>query len=75
MLNAFGDELTRTFGLTLRGKFAGARRVSPVYVAPPAPLPAPAMQTCPDGSVIDATAVCPPLPAPVVQPVVTPERG
>ena len=65
----------RTFGLTLRGKFAGARRVSPVYVAPPAPLPAPAMQTCPDGSVIDATAVCPPLPAPVVQPVVTPERG
>ena len=45
--------------------------VAPVVVAPPAPEPAPATQTCYDGSVILATDVCPqpPMPAPA------PERG
>ncbi|QNN64750.1 TonB-dependent receptor [Sphingomonas rhizophila] len=52
----------RTFGLTIRGKWAGGRAAPPVYVAPPAPPPAappPAAQTCADGSVILATEVCP----------------
>ena len=31
---------------------------------PPPPPPPPATQTCPDGSVIDATATCPPPPPP-----------
>jgi iron complex outermembrane receptor protein len=67
----------RTYGLTLRAKWAGARRASPAYEAPPAPPPpppAPATQTCPDGSVIDATAVCPVPPAPPPPPP-APERG
>ncbi len=65
----------RTYGLTLRGRFSAPRRATEPYIAPPAPpapLP-PATQTCPDGSVILATEVCPaiapPLPAPA------PERG
>jgi OmpA-OmpF porin, OOP family len=41
--------------------------------APPPPPPAPATQTCPDGSVIDATATCPPPPPPPPPPPV--ERG
>ena len=45
--------------------------VEPVVVAPPAPEPAPATQTCYDGSVILATDVCPQPPAPVP----APERG
>jgi opacity protein-like surface antigen len=44
--------------------FAG--RAAPVVEAPvaPPPPPPPATQTCPDGTVIDAAATCPPLPAP-----------
>ncbi|MGZ2411961.1 iron complex outermembrane recepter protein [Sphingomonas sp. F9_3S_D5_B_2] len=46
------------------------------YVAPPPPPPpaAPATQTCPDGSVILATDVCP-APPPPPPPVVNGERG
>ena len=58
----------------------GARAVPPPPpppVAIPAPPPvAPATQTCADGSVIDATAVCPPPPPPPAPaPVERGERG
>ena len=49
----------------------------PPVVAPPPPPP-PATQTCPDGSVILATDMCPPPPEPYVPPPPpepTPERG
>ena len=46
---------------------------APVYVAPPPPPP-PATQTCPDGSVILATDMCPPPPPPPPPPP-EPERG
>ena len=42
---------------------------------PPPPPPPPATQTCPDGSVIDATAACPPPPPPPPAPVERGERG
>ena len=50
--------------------------VEPV-IAPPPPLPAPATQTCYDGSVILATDVCPqpPVEAPPAPPPAAPERG
>jgi outer membrane receptor protein involved in Fe transport len=64
----------RTYGLTLRGRFSAPRAAPAAYVAPPAPVePAPAVQTCADGSVIAIDAACPvaapPPPAPA------PERG
>jgi hypothetical protein len=44
------------------------------YVAPPAPVvPAPAVQTCADGSVIAVDAACPVVAPPA--PVPAPERG
>lgn len=43
--------------------------------APPPPPPPPATQTCPDGSVIDATAACPAPPPPPPPPPPAPERG
>jgi opacity protein-like surface antigen len=50
----------------------------PVVVAPPPPPPpapvAPATQTCPDGSVILATDICP-APPPPPMPAPAPERG
>lgn len=48
----------------------------PVYVAPPVEV-APATQTCPDGSVILATEVCPapPVYVPPAPPEPAPERG
>jgi opacity protein-like surface antigen len=44
---------------------------------PPPPPPAPATQTCPDGSVIEATATCPapPAPPPPPPPAQRGERG
>ncbi|MCY7338966.1 MAG: TonB-dependent receptor [Sphingomonas bacterium] len=66
----------RTYGLTVRTKFSPPRAVAPEYVAPPAPPPPPAMQTCYDGSMIAADAMCPTPPAPVVvPPAPAPERG
>ena len=65
----------RTIGLTLRQSFGGA----PAAVAEPAVLPPPlppATQTCPDGSVILATEVCPaPPPPPPPPPPASGERG
>ena len=42
---------------------------------PPPPAPPPATQTCPDGSVILATDVCPAPPPPPPPPAPEPERG
>jgi len=62
----------RTFGAELSFKI-GAPRALPFVDSAPLPPPAPATQTCPDGSVIDVVATCPsPLP-PAVQP--SGERG
>ncbi|MFL6726858.1 MAG: outer membrane protein [Sphingomicrobium sp.] len=59
--------------------FGGARAAPPPAPPPPPPPPppAPATQTCPDGSVIDATATCPapPPPPPPPPPVQRGERG
>ncbi len=60
--------------------FGGAQQPPPppppVQVAPPPPPPPPppATQTCPDGSVIDATAACP-LPPPPPPPPPPPAQG
>ena len=65
----------RTYGLTLRGRFSAPRRAPEPYIAPPAPPPPPpATQTCPDGSVILASDVCPVI-APPPPPAPMPERG
>jgi len=48
---------------------------APPPPAPPPPPPPPATQTCPDGSVIDATATCPAPPPPPPPPAPAPERG
>ncbi|MFC7536139.1 TonB-dependent receptor [Sphingomonas sp. GCM10030256] len=69
----------RTYGLTLRMKFAPEGR--PAEVAPPAPLPPPPppppapTQTCADGSVILATDSCPLPPPPPPPPAPEPVRG
>jgi iron complex outermembrane receptor protein len=64
----------RTYGLTLRGRFSAPRAAPAAYVAPPAPVvPAPAVQTCADGSVIAVDAACPVVAPPA--PVPAPERG
>ena len=67
----------RTYGLTLRARFA-APRAAPVVEAPPPPPPPPpppATQTCADGSVILATEACPVPPPPPPPPPPQPERG
>jgi len=62
---------------TLTFNFGAAEAPPPVVVAPPPPPPAaPATQTCPDGSVILATDICPaPPPPPPPAPAPTGERG
>lgn len=47
----------------------------PAPPPPPPPPPPPATQTCPDGTVIAATATCPALPPPPPPPPPAPERG
>jgi iron complex outermembrane receptor protein len=66
----------RTIGLTVRETF-GSPRLSPAPPPPPPPPLPPATQTCPDGSVIAATAMCPvpPPPPPPPPPATTGERG
>ena len=56
------------------GAPAVAPYVPPVVAAPPPPPP-PATQTCPDGSVVLATDICPAPPPPPPPPLPTPERG
>jgi hypothetical protein len=65
----------RTFGLTLRARLAPSRAALPAYVAPPAPPP-PAIQTCPDGTMIPVGDACPAAPvAPLPPPPPAGERG
>jgi outer membrane immunogenic protein len=71
---------SRLTGLLGIGILFGPSAPAPVEVAPPPPPPPPATQTCPDGSVILATEVCPAPPAPPVYvppapPEPAPERG
>jgi opacity protein-like surface antigen len=54
--------------------FASAAPPPPAPPPPPPPPAAPATQTCPDGSVIEATATCPPPPPPPPPPAPV-ERG
>jgi iron complex outermembrane receptor protein len=68
----------RIIGLTVRKSF-GETMAPPLPPPLPSPPP-PATQTCPDGSVIEATATClvtgaPPAPPPPPPPAATPERG
>jgi iron complex outermembrane receptor protein len=65
----------RIIGMTARYSFG--HRVSAPVMAPPLPPPPPQTQTCPDGSVIDATATCPvpAPPPPPPPPAAAPERG
>ena len=66
----------RIIGLTVRQKFGVAPPPPPpLPVAPPPPPPPPATQTCPDGTVILATEVCPAPPPPPPPPPPAPERG
>ncbi|MDQ3470885.1 MAG: TonB-dependent receptor [Pseudomonadota bacterium] len=67
----------RTIGLTVRQAFRSAPPPPALYVPPPPPTPPPpaATQTCPDGSVIMATDVCPAPPPPPPPPPPAPERG
>jgi outer membrane receptor protein involved in Fe transport len=62
----------RTFGVTLRAKMGFSHPAPP---PPPPPPPPPATQTCPDGSVIAATATCPVPPPPPPPPPPPAERG
>jgi outer membrane receptor protein involved in Fe transport len=64
----------RTFGLTLRAKLGLSHAAPPPPPPQPPPPPPPATQTCPDGSVIPATATCP-APPPPPPPPPAPERG
>ena len=54
---------------------AVAEAAPPAPPPPPPPPPAPATQTCPDGSVIDATAACPAPPPPAPPPPPPAQRG
>ena len=63
----------RTIGLLVRKSF-GTHPAPPPPPAPPPAPPPPATQTCPDGSVIAATATCPAAPPPPPPPA-APERG
>ncbi len=56
--------------------FNGREAAEPAAPPPPPPPPPPATQTCPDGSVIEATATCPaPPPPPPPPPAAKGERG
>ena len=64
----------RQIGLTVRQSFGGAAPVPPAPPPPPPPPP-PAMQTCPDGSMIEMTGTCPVPPPPPPPPPAPTERG
>jgi opacity protein-like surface antigen len=77
---AFNDHFSsHSLLLSLSYNFGGAAEAAPLPPPPPPPPPpaAPATQTCPDGSVIDATATCPvpPPPPPPPPPAQRGERG
>jgi opacity protein-like surface antigen len=73
---AFNDHFSsHSLLLSLSYAFGGAREAAPLPPPPPPPPPAPATQTCPDGSVIDATAACPAPPPPPPPPPPPAQRG
>ena len=53
----------------------GGEAAAPPPPPPPPPAAAPATQTCPDGSVIEATSTCPVPPPPPAPPATSGERG
>ncbi|QNM82622.1 outer membrane beta-barrel protein [Sphingomonas sabuli] len=57
------------------GAPAAAMAPMPVAAPAPPPPPPPATQTCPDGTVIMATDICPAPPPPPPPPAPAPERG
>jgi len=67
----------RRYSFILRGTFGGSTHAAPPPPPPPLPPPPPETQTCPDGSVISATATCPvpAPPPPPPPPAAKPERG
>jgi hypothetical protein len=69
-------EQDRRFSFGIRWKQASAAPLPPPppVVLPPPP-PAPETQTCPDGSVVLATAACPAPPPPPPPPPAPTERG
>ena len=74
----FGD--VKGFGAKAGWRFGGSREALALAPPPPPPpplLPAPATQTCADGSVVLATDLCPspPPPPPPPAPDASPERG
>ena len=74
----YGDGVKRHQLVAVAGIKFGRRAEPlppPVVEAPPPPPPPPATQTCPDGSVILATEVCPAPPPPPPPPPPAPERG
>ena len=76
----FADQTGLLGGDQLRGMWRShSLMLSVIYnfytPPPPPPPPPPATQTCPDGSVIPATAVCPAPPPPPPPPPPAPERG
>ncbi len=74
---AFGNRFSsHSLLLSLAFNFgAAAEAVLPPPPPAPPPPPPPATQTCPDGSVILATDVCPAPPRPPPPPPPAPERG
>jgi opacity protein-like surface antigen len=76
-VSADGRLQTHSLLLSLIYNFAAPPPPPPVEVVapPPPPPPPPATQTCPDGSVILATDVCPVPPPPPPPPPPEPERG
>ena len=78
--NASGHFTSNNILASLVYNFNSREAPAPVPAAappPPPPPPAPATQTCPDGSVIEATATCPapPAPPPPPPPAQRGERG
>jgi outer membrane immunogenic protein len=73
----YNDHTHTITGLLGLGVLLGSTRAeaAPLPPPPPPPPPPPATQTCPDGSVIDATATCPAPPPPPPPPPPPAQRG
>jgi TonB-dependent receptor len=74
LLDVFKYGRRFTAGVRFKFQQEASAPPPPPPPAPPPPPPAPAMQTCPDGSVVQATASCPVPPPPPPAPA-KPERG
>jgi hypothetical protein len=65
----------RGWGVRAGYRFGGSAAPLAPMAAPPPPPPAPATRTCPDGTVVLATEMCPAPPPPPPPPAPAPERG